>query len=189
MTHLLTKRLILRRWRENDRVPFARMNADAEVMAWFPAPLSRTDSDALADRIEAHFDHKGFGLWAVEIPSVESCAGFIGLSVPSFDAPFTPCVEIGWRLARPCWGRGYATEGARRVLDHAFGTLDMDEIVSFTATGNIRSRTVMERLGMSRDPSDDFVHPALPPDHELADHVLYRLARSRYSANTAALSP
>jgi RimJ/RimL family protein N-acetyltransferase len=126
---------------------------------------------------EAHFEQHSFGLWAVEIPNVTSFAGFIGLSVPRFEAHFTPCVEIGWRLAAEYWGRGYASEGARAVLTLGFETLGLDEVVSFTAPGNLRSRRVMEKIGMLHNPADDFDHPALPVGHRLRHHVLYRMAR------------
>jgi RimJ/RimL family protein N-acetyltransferase len=147
-------------------------------MAHFPAVLSREESDALAMRIENHFTQHGFGLWAMEIPNVASFAGFVGLSVPSFEAHFTPCVEIGWRLAPAHWGRGYATEGARAVLTFGFQTLALGEIVSFTVPGNVRSRQVMERIGMVHDSADDFDHPGLPEKHQLRRHVLYRIART-----------
>jgi RimJ/RimL family protein N-acetyltransferase len=157
-------------------VPFAALNADPKVMEHFPAVLSREESDMLAGRIEAHFTQHGFGLWAVEIPAVTPFAGYIGFSVPSFEARFTPCVEIGWRLAVQHWGRGFATEGARAVMGMGFQTLALREIVSFTTPGNFRSRRVMERIGMNYDPADDFDHPALPAGHPLRRHVLYRIA-------------
>jgi GrpB-like predicted nucleotidyltransferase (UPF0157 family)/RimJ/RimL family protein N-acetyltransferase len=158
-------------------MPFAALNADPQVMEHLPAVLSGEESDRLAARIEAHFGRHGFGLWALEIPNVASFAGFVGLSVPSFQAHFTPCVEIGWRLAAEHWGRGYATEGARAVLTFGFQILEVGEIVSFTAPGNVRSRQVMERIGMIHDSADDFDHPALPEKHRLRRHVLYRIAR------------
>jgi ribosomal-protein-alanine N-acetyltransferase len=173
---LSSGRLRLRRWRDEDRAPFAAMNADPRVMEFFPAPLSRAESDALVDRVEAHFDRHGFGAWAIEAPGVAPFVGFTGLSVPRFEAPFMPCVEIGWRLAVAHWGRGYATEAAQLALDYGFKTLGLAEIVSFTASMNFRSRAVMERLGLRRDPSGDFDHPALPEGHPLCRHVLYRLA-------------
>ena len=173
---LFGDRIRLRRWRDEDRVPFAAMNADPRVMEFFPTTLSRAESDALADRIEAHFGRHGFGLWAVEVPGVAPFTGFTGLSVPRFEAPFMPCVEIGWRLAVAHWGNGYATEAARLALDCGFRTLGLAEIVSFTAATNLRSRGVMERLGLHHDPSDDFDHPSLPEGHPLQQHVLYRLA-------------
>lgn len=170
-----TERLLLRQWRESDREPFAAMNADPRVMEHFAAPLSGSDSDAFADRIAAHFVERGFGLWAIEIPGVAPFAGFCGLSVPTFTAPFAPCVEIGWRLAAERWDRGYATEAARAVLAYGFGTLAPAEIVSFTTTANVRSRRVMERIGMQHDSADDFDYPGYPPDHPRRRHVLYRI--------------
>jgi len=172
-----TPRLVLRHWRAADRAPFAAMNADPAVMAWFPARLTAAESDALADAIEAHHRTHGFGLWALEIPGVAPFAGFVGLSVPGFIAPFTPCVEIGWRLAAAHWGRGYATEAARAALAHAWDVVGLDEVVSFTTADNARSRAVMTRIGMRYDPADDFDHPRLPPGHPLRRHVLYRVAR------------
>ena len=172
---LRTVRLVLRRWREADRTPFATLNADPVVTEHFPAPLRPEESDALVDRIEAGFEERGWGLWAVEIPGRAAFAGFIGLNPATFDAPFTPAVEVGWRLAREHWGRGYATEGALGALTFGFDALALDEIVSFTTHGNARSRRVMERLGMHRDPADDFDHPNLPEGDPLQPHVLYRL--------------
>jgi RimJ/RimL family protein N-acetyltransferase len=150
-------------------------------MEFFPSRLSRVESDALADRIQEHFREQGFGLWAIEIPDVAPFIGFAGLTVPRFSARFTPCVEVGWRLAFEHWGRGYATEAARVALAYGFGSLALSEVVSFTSTGNHRSRAVMERLGMRRDPADDFDHPALPESHPLRRHVLYRIDSSSYS--------
>ncbi|GAA4574338.1 GNAT family N-acetyltransferase [Planotetraspora kaengkrachanensis] len=173
---LETERLSLRRWREGDLEPFAALNADPVVMEHFPAALSRDESDALARRIEAGFEEHGFGLWAVEADG--TFLGFTGLSVPRFTAAFTPCVEIGWRLARHAWGYGYATEAASAVLDDAFGRLGLPEVVSFTAVGNLRSQAVMRRIGMSRDPAEDFDHPALAEDSPLRRHVLYRIGRT-----------
>jgi RimJ/RimL family protein N-acetyltransferase len=173
---LKTERLLLRPWRDDDLAPFAAMNADPEVMRHFPATLDRAESDALAGRIREGFAARGFGNWAVEVPGVTSFAGFVGLSVPRFDAPFMPCVEIGWRLARACWGKGYATEAARAALAFGFGDLKLPEIVSFTAVANLPSRRVMERLDMRHDPTGDFDHPSLPEGHRLRRHVLYRVS-------------
>lgn len=173
-------RLLLRRWREEDRAPFAAMNADPRVMEFFRAPMDRAASDGFVDRIEAGFEERGFGLWAVEVPGVVPFAGFVGLSVPRFEAPFAPCVEIGWRLAFDCWGRGYASEGARLALRHGFAVAGLAEIVSFTAEGNLRSRAVMERIGMRRDPAEDFDHPLIPDGHRLRRHVLYRIGPDAY---------
>lgn len=143
-------------------------------MEHFPAPLSRTQSDALADGIEAHMLERGWGFWAVEIPGVAPFAGFIGLGSVSFRAHFTPCVEVAWRLAAEFWGRGYATEGATAALRFGFQSLTLPEIVSFTVPANRRSVAVMERIGMTRDPREDFEHPRLPEGHPLRRHVLYR---------------
>ncbi len=148
---LRTERLLLRGWRDEDRVLFADLNADAEVMEHFPSTMTRAESDAFVDRIETHFDERGFGLWVVEVDG--AFAGFTGLAVPRFHAPWMdereqPVVEVGWRLRRSAWGHGYATEAARACLQHAFETLGRHEVVSFTVVGNTRSRSVMERLGM-----------------------------------------
>ena len=170
-----TRRLHLRRWLEADREAFAALNSDPRVMEFFPDALSRQDSDALAARADAHFDEHGFGPWAVEIPAVAAFAGFIGLSVPRFSAHFTPCVEIGWRLSAEHWGHGYATEGARAAISFGFDVLGLKEIVSFTVPSNTRSRRVMERIGMTHNPDDDFDHPMIPDGHALRHHVLYRI--------------
>jgi RimJ/RimL family protein N-acetyltransferase len=178
---IVTDRLILRRWRDDDLAPFAAFNADPEVMEFFPAPLTRAESDELAARIDAELAELGFGLWALELRSTGEFVGFTGLSVPGFEAPFTPCVEVGWRLARPAWGRGLASEAARESLRQGFGVHGLAEIVSFTYEGNQRSRSVMERIGMARDPADDFVHPRIL-SHRLAPHVLYRLTADQWRA-------
>jgi RimJ/RimL family protein N-acetyltransferase len=176
---LRTARLRLRRWLPADRAPFAELNADPRVMEHFPATLSRAESDTRAAIIEAHFQEHGFGAWAVEIINVAPFAGFIGLGVPRFEAHFTPCVEIGWRLAAEHWGRGYATEGARAALAFGFEQLGLDEIVSFTVPANLRSRRVMEKIGMTHDPAGDFDHPCLAEGHPLRRHVLYRMVMQR----------
>jgi RimJ/RimL family protein N-acetyltransferase len=161
----------------DDRPAFARLNADPRVVEFLPGPLSRQESDARADRIEAHFQRHGFAQWAVEIPGIAPFAGFIGLSIPSFEAAFTPCVEIGWRLDADYWNRGYATEGARAALAFGFKWLQLEEIVSFTVPANVRSRRVMEKIGMTHSAGEDFDHPSLPEGHPLRRHVLYRLCR------------
>jgi RimJ/RimL family protein N-acetyltransferase len=183
---LSTSRLILRPWREEDLPAFAALNADPRVVEFLPRCLERAESNALAERIAAHFRQHGCGLWAVEAPGVAPFIGFAGLAVPSFEAHFTPCLEIGWRLAFAHWSRGYATEAARRVLAHAFGPLGRAEIVSFTTRDNRRSRAVMERLAMRHDPADDFLHPALPEDHPQRPHVLYRIDRRTFAAAQSA---
>jgi len=176
MLPLITPRLILRHWRDSDRPAFARINADPRVMEFMPARLTSDESDALADRIESHFPAHGFGLCAVELRAQNYFIGYVGLSVPSFAAHFTPCVEIGWRLSADCWGHGLATEGAREIVRYAFEVLGLPSLVSFTVPANTRSRRVMEKLGMTHNAADDFDHPNLPPDHALRHHVLYRLA-------------
>ncbi len=182
LPELRTPRLRLRPWRDADLPPFADLNADPQVMTFFPAPLTRAESDAAAARIRAHFTEHGFGLWAVEWPGCQDFAGFVGLAVADFPASFTPCVEVGWRLARSAQGRGLATEGARAALAFGFRELGLDEIVSFTAVGNAPSRRVMEKLGMRRDPGEDFEHPRVPAGHALRRHVLYRLPRAAWPA-------
>jgi RimJ/RimL family protein N-acetyltransferase len=176
---LRTERLVLRRWRESDLAPFAAINVDPVVMATLPGPLTREQSDALVARTEASFDEHGLGLWAVEVPGVAPLVGFVGLSCAVFDAPFMPCVELGWRLASEHWGKGYATEGGRAAIGFAFDELELDEVVSFTSVTNVRSRSVMERLEMTHDPADDFEHPNLPEGHPLRPHVLYRRQPNR----------
>lgn len=175
-----TERLILRPWREEDLEPFAQLNADSRVMEYFPATLTRQESDALAQRIIAKLEEQGWGLWAVSHPGTAEFIGFIGLAKPTFTAHFTPTVEIGWRLAYEYWGQGYASEGAIEVLKYGFETLQLPEIVSFTTTQNMRSRAVMKRIGMHYDPKDDFDHPKLPEGDRLSRHVLYRLNSSEF---------
>jgi RimJ/RimL family protein N-acetyltransferase len=186
VSELDTERLRLRRWRESDREPFAVLNADPVVMEHFPALSSRAESDAMVDRIEAHFDRRGFGLWAVEVRGGAPFVGCVGLWTPMFEAHFTPAVEVGWRLAPAHWGHGYATEAARAAVDYGFVAHDLEEIVAFTVAANFRSRRVMERLGMTHDPADDFDHPGIPAGDPLRRHVLYRLAGSREGGSPSA---
>jgi ribosomal-protein-alanine N-acetyltransferase len=153
------------------------MNADPRVMEFFPASLTRVESDAGIDRIRAHFAQHGFGLYAAELRQTAEFIGFVGLAVPNFEAHFMPSVEVGWRLAASHWGQGLATEGARAVVAHAFEGLGLRELVSFTVPANARSRHVMEKIGMTHDERDDFDHPNLPEGHALRRHVLYRLRR------------
>jgi RimJ/RimL family protein N-acetyltransferase len=170
-----TPRLLLRQWRAEDREPFAAMGQDPKVMEHFPSLLTREESDAGADRAEAYIAQNGFGFWALEIPGEASFAGFIGLKSPGFEANFTPCIEIGWRLAHPFWGRGYATEGAQAALEFGFTRLGLNEIVAYAVPANVRSLAVMRRIGMQ--PFDEFDHPGLAEGHRLRRHVLYRIAR------------
>ncbi len=172
---------MLRNWRDADLPPFAALNADPRVAKFLPAPLGRAESDALAARIRAALARYGFGLWAVEVRDGAPFIGFVGLSVPLFAAAFTPCTEIGWRLAPAHWGHGYATEAARAALAYGFERLGLGEIVAFTAADNVRSRAVMERLRMTRSARDDFDHPSLPEGHALRRHVLYRARPVRRS--------
>jgi len=183
---LTTERLLLRRWRESDREAFAHLNADPEVMRHFLRPLSREESDAFVDRIEARFDERGYGMWAVQRRQDGAFLGFTGLAYQSFEAPFTPCVEVGWRLGAFAWGHGYASEAAREALRFGFDEAGLDEIVSFTSIGNGASVRVMERIGMHRDPAGDFDYPNMPAGHPLRRHVLYRLRREEFASHAPA---
>ena len=183
---IATERLILRRWREADLAPFAAMNADPLTMRFMPGVMTAAESEALIGRFEEHHRLHGFGVWAVEVPGVAPLAGFIGLQRVGFEAPFTPAVEIGWRLAPAFWGEGYATEGAKAALRIGFEDLNLDQIVSFTVAANKPSWSVMERLGMTRDLSGDFDHPRLPVGHALRRHVLYRMGRDAWRSRRLA---
>ena len=176
LIELDTARLHLRQWREDDLRPFADLNADPEVMAHFPAPLEYPASNALALRCQALIAERGWGFWAAELKESGQFIGFVGLHTPIAELLFAPCVEVGWRLARAYWGRGLATEAACAALRVGFETLELQEIVSFTTLGNLRSRAVMERIGMHRT-DEDFDHPAVPPGSPLRAHCLYRLNR------------
>lgn len=184
MPTLRTARLILRAWREDDLAEFARLNADPRVVEFLPWPMGRAESDAMVERIQRGFEERGRSLWAVEAPGVAPFVGFVGLAVPRFDAPFMPATEAGWRLAAEHWGKGYATEAARAALDHGFREIGLEEIVSITVPANVRSRAVMERIGMKRDPNGDFEHPLLPEGHPLRPHVLYRILRPEVKSDS-----
>ncbi len=179
---LTTKRLLLRRWKEEDLPLFAQMNADERVMQYFPSILSVEESNALAEKIQKELEEKEYGLWAVEVVDVAPFVGFVGLHDQDFPAAFTPCTEIGWRLDFEYWGNGYAFEAAQKVVEYAFDTLKLPEIVSFTTAANQRSRTLMKKLGMTYNPQDDFQHPKLAVNHPLRPHVLYRLGNPAISA-------
>ncbi len=181
--HIVTSRLMLREWTDADAEPFAALNSDPRVMEFFSRPLDRAESDAFLARNQARIDADGYGLYAVEVKDDGRFVGYVGLARPTFEAHFTPAIEIGWRLARDAWGQGYATEAARAVADHAFGPLGLDVLVSFTAEWNRPSRRVMEKLGMTHDPAEDFLHPRLPVDHKLSRHVLYRLSSRDWQAS------
>ena len=178
-----TARLLLRGWRDDDREPFAAMNADPEVRRHFPGgPMTHEDSDGLVNRFNERWREDGHAPWAVERLDDGVFLGFIGLLKAHFDAHFTPAVEVGWRLARPAWGHGYATEGGAASIEWGFDALGLAEIVSFTTPDNTRSRAVMERLGMTRDAAGDFDHPRISEGHPLRRHVLYRLRRPEWEA-------
>lgn len=187
MTELRTERLLLRQWVDADCEPFAAMNADPAVMEHFPAPMSRVQSDALADQVAADLAARGYGMWALEVLSTGRFIGFTGLNDVRFTARFTPAVEIGWRLAQDAWHNGYASEAARAALAHGFGPAGLDEVVSFTATTNKPSQRVMERIGMARDEADDFDHPRVEAGHRLRRHVLYRMTRREWAATQQAV--
>ena len=172
-----TERLLLRSWRDEDLAPFAAMNADPVVMEHFPSTLTRRESDALVVRITAQLDDLGYGLWALEVRDSGEFVGFTGLALQTFPAHFTPAVEVGWRLAQSAWGHGYATEAALAALEYGFTVAGLDEIVSMTAATNVRSQRVMQRIGMTHDPADDFDHPNVPDGHRVKPHVLYRIRR------------
>jgi RimJ/RimL family protein N-acetyltransferase len=174
---LRTERLLLRRWRPSDLEPFARINADPVVMEFFPGLQPPLVSTELVARIEEEFERDGFGLWAVELPGEIALAGFVGLMRVREEMPFAPAVEAGWRLTPKAWGRGIATEAAKAALDFGFGPAALEEIVAYTSARNVRSRRLMERLGMHHDPAEDFDHPRIAASSPLAPHVLYRLRR------------
>lgn len=178
---LTTERLRLRQWRDSDLEPFAALNADPRVMEHFPATLTRAESDAVVERFATLIGKRGWGFWAAELSATGTCIGFIGLHAQPAEFPVGPCIEIGWRLAQDQWGKGLASEGARAALQTGFRTLGFDEIVSFTATTNLRSAAVMQRLGMH--PDGTFEHPLLPRGHGLRTHLLYRLRRDQFEAD------
>lgn len=179
MSELSTARLVLRHWRAEDGDPWAALNADPQVMEYFPAPLSRAQSDELIERWQSELLARGWGWWAVQLRGQGQFLGAVALTVPRQPLPCSPCVEVGWRLARQHWGQGYATEAAAAALEYGFGVLGLSEVVAFTVLGNRRSRAVMERLGMV-DAQADFDHPALPAEHALARHCLYRIDRAQW---------
>jgi len=174
----LTERLWLRHWRDADREPWAAMNADPQVMRFLGPLLTRPQADAIVDALEERLVSEPFGVWAVEVLGTGEFIGCVGLSRPSFDAAFTPCVEVLWRLRRSAWGFGYATEAAVAAVTHGFESCGLEEIVSFTVVDNVRSRAVMEAMGMVRDRSGDFDHPRLAASDPLRPHVLYRMPRT-----------
>ena len=181
MRMVRTKRLILRQWRQEDRPIFADMCADHLVMEYFPSILSREQSDALLDRFYRDIELNGWGFWAAERIDTNDFVGFIGMNYSADGLPFAPCVDIGWRLARPHWGLGFATEGGRAVLNYAFTQTDLTQLVSMTPVKNLRSRRVMEKLGMFKSDAN-FLHPKVPEDSPLQEHVLYKIDKQQWSA-------
>ncbi len=177
MNYLETERLILRDWKDEDRKPFAQMNADPIIMEYFPRRLGEADTNRLVDRFNEHFKKHGFGPYAVENKKTGEFMGFVGLSQIDFDAPFTPAVEIAWRLSYEYWGKGFATEAAQAVLEHAFDKLKIKEVVAYAVHDNERAIHIMEKVGMKRDPKGDFDYPALHKDHPLGKFVLYRVKK------------
>ena len=177
---IVTPRLKLRPWKKSDFEPFAALNADPQVMEFFPGCLSREQSDELAGKLQSRLERQGYGLWALEAPDGTPFIGCVGLNRPDWEAPFTPCLEIGWRLARAHWGKGYAAEAARAALDFAFGGLNLEEVVAFTVPGNLRSLRVMEKIGMVRDKDGDFDHPKIAEGDPLRRHVLYRIRKGQF---------
>ncbi|MGA3361878.1 MAG: GNAT family protein [Solirubrobacteraceae bacterium] len=181
---LETERLRLRGWQACDREPYAALNADPGVREFFPEALTRAQSDAQIAVFQDHFAQHGFGMWALELREGGGLIGFTGMDLATYDAPFAPAIEIGWRLARSAWGNGYATEAARAALAFGFEELELEEIVACTTPANIRSRAVMERIGMTRDRREDFDHPEVAAGHPLCRHVLYRIAAADWRRGT-----
>lgn len=182
IVELESDRLKLRKWKNEDFDLFAKMNADPDVMEYFLNVLDRKESDDLANKIVELMEKRSWGLWAVEELKTEKFIGFVGLHKPTYDLPFTPCTEIGWRLSRQYWGKGYATEASKIVLDYAFNKLHLDRVYSFTTVTNSRSRAVMERLGM-KNTNKNFEHPAVPEGHQFREHVLYKITREIWINN------
>ncbi len=183
MQSIETEHLILREWQPEDLPPFAAINQDPQVMQFLRKPLTPSETAAMVEKIQRHFQQHGFGLFACVLKETSTCIGYVGLNVPDFEAHFTPCVEIGWRLSSRVWGKGYATEAALAVLEFGFTQCRLQEIVSFTVPANARSIRVMEKIGMTRDLKGDFYHPKLPPEHPLRLHLLYRITKQEYENN------
>ena len=182
---LRTPRVLLRQWKDSDIDAWAVMNADPEVRRYFPAVLNRAEAQAEADRIRANITQRGWGMWALEIPGVHAFAGFVGLSLPGYEAPWMPAVEIGWRLAPAAWHQGYATEGATAALAFAFTHLELPQIVAMSVTTNTPSHSVMERIGMVRDEAADFDHPRVPADWPLIRHILHCITPEQWRKHCA----
>jgi RimJ/RimL family protein N-acetyltransferase len=177
MIVLNTDRLILRTWQDEDLIPFFAINQDPLVMEFMPALLTKAQADTFIQSMKEHFNQHGFGLYACVLRETNELIGFVGLNIPNFETHFTPCVEVGWRLSSQHWGKGYATEAAMVAMEDGFLNHQLNEIVSFTVPLNVRSRRVMEKLGMKNNSKDDFNHPKLPLEHPLSLHVLYRIKK------------
>lgn len=186
---LIGPRIRLRRWRPEDLDGLAAMHADPEVMRHLMPLAGRAGSDAAGARIQRHFDAHGFGLWVIDVPGVSAFIGYTGLVHVPYEAAFTPAVEIGWRIQRAYWGRGYVSEAARLSLHDGFGRLGLREVIALTVPANARSRAVMTRLGMRHDPAEDFDHPLVPTGHPLRRHVLYRLDRADFLTRQSSERP
>lgn len=174
---LKTDRLQLRQWTEDDFLPFSKMCGDSAVMAFFPKLLTPNESKEVGKKIQSLIHERGWGFWAVDVSNQHKFIGFVGLHTPKESLPFSPCVEIGWRLSKSYWGNGYATEAAKACLAYAFGTLGLHEVVAFTALANLRSQAVMRKIGM-RDSGQNFMHPDIEEAHPQCEHVLYKINRS-----------
>lgn len=174
-----TERLLLRQWTDDDFEAFYQINKDPEVMRYYPSTMNRQESDNMARRIQSLIEERDWGFWALELKENQQFIGFTGLHIPKANLPCSPCVEIGWRVAKTYWNRGYATEAARASLDYAFDHLILDDVVSFTANINKPSQAVMKKLGMA-DTRENFLHPDVPSGHELSEHVLYRITRDQW---------
>ena len=179
MIYIETERLILRQWKAEDKEPFAKLNADAEVMRYFPETLTKNESDAGVDRFYNSIEENGWGFWAVEIKSTQEFIGFVGINSPAVELPFTPCIEVGWRLAKQFWLKGYATEAAKASLDFAFHKLNLREVVSMTPTSNKPSWSVMLKIGMY-DSGENFNYPGIKYDDPLLEHVLYKITSEEW---------
>lgn len=179
-----TERLGLRQWCESDKTPFAQMNSDQEVMRYFPSTRTPEQSNLLVERLSQAIDHLGYGFWAVERKDNKEFVGFIGINYSASGLPFAPCVDIGWRLAKPHWGQGFATEGALASLDYAFTAANLEKVLSITPTTNAPSENVMRKIGMHKC-SENFAHPEVPKEHALSEHVLYEITRRQWLAQRA----
>lgn len=178
--YLETERLIMRSWSKDDLLLFAKLNSNPKVMAHFPKTLTLEETEKMINVLEERFKKDGFSVFATELKATKEFIGFIGLNSPAYSTPFSPCVEIGWRIDEEFWNKGFATEGALACLKWGFETLGLKEIVSFTATSNKTSERIMQKIGMIRDMAGDFDHPSLTPDHPLSRHVLYRISNPKF---------